>query len=118
MDSRNYADFCNMFSNGLLEGLKDSDRDRKYHKEYAGPVWADKKEATTMQVTYNGFTGELVKLERKVIDPESLYIDSAPIKFADGYELQIFTPDNSGIVAFTGVKLKDIKISGGAVTFD
>lgn len=77
-----------------------------------------KKEATTMQVTYNGFTGGLVKLERKVIDPESLYIDSVPIKFADGYELQIFTPDNSGIVAFTGVKLKDIKISGGAVTFD
>lgn len=71
-----------------------------------------------MQVTYNGFTGELVKLERRVIDPESLYIDSIPIKFADSYELQIFTPDNGGIVSFIGVKLQSIKILGGAVTFD
>lgn len=76
------------------------------------------KEESTMQVSYNGFTGELVKLERKVIDPESLYIDSIPIKFADSYELQIFTPDNGGIVSFTGVKPQGIKILGGVVTFD
>lgn len=98
--SKNTEEFAKIFRKEFLSGTR------------------TKKEATTMQVTYNGFTGELVKLERKVIDPESIYIDSVPIKFADGYELQIFTPDNSGIVAFTGVKLKDIKISGGAVTFD
>lgn len=77
-----------------------------------------KKEEPTMQVSYNGFIGELVKLERKVIDPKSLYIDSIPIKFADSYELQIFTPDNGGIVSFTGVKPQGIKILGGVVTFD
>ena len=62
-----------------------------------------------MQVTYNGFTGELVKLERKVIDSQSLYIDSIPIRLADNYELQIFTPENGGIVEFFGVKIKDVE---------
>lgn len=38
-------------------------RVREPHMEYTGPIWADKKEDSTMQVNYNGFTGELVKLE-------------------------------------------------------
>lgn len=33
------------------------------HQNCDGPIWAKKKEEPIMQVTYNGFTGELVKLE-------------------------------------------------------
>ena len=108
MDSRNYAGFCNMFSNGLLEGLKDSDRDRKYHEEYAGPVWADKKEAATMQVTYNGFTGELVKLER---------IKCPPLNGAHIYDISIYDDENRCTHSFTCVKQEDMKFSGGEVSF-
>lgn len=66
------------------------------------------KEATTMQVTYNGFTGELVKLER---------IKCPPLNGAYIYDISIYDDENRGTHSFTGVKLEDVKFSGGAVTF-
>jgi hypothetical protein len=73
----------------------------------------EKKEATTMQVTYNGFTGELVKLERTF----TTYPHVA--EFAT-YDLVISVLQNGvcAKVSFTGVKLEDMKFLGGEVTFD
>lgn len=72
-------------------------------------IGTEKKEATTMQVTYNGFTGELVKLER---------IKCPPLNGAYIYDISIYDDENRGTHSFTGVKLEDVKFSGGAVTFD
>lgn len=67
-----------------------------------------KKEAPTMQVTYNGFTGELVKLER---------IKCPPLNGAHIYDISIYDDENRCTHSFTGVKLEDVKFLGGAVTF-
>ena len=65
-----------------------------------------------MQVTYNGFTGELVKLERTF----------APYPYVAKYATYDLTITilKEGVCAdvhFTGVRLEDAKFSGGAVTF-
>lgn len=67
-----------------------------------------KKETTTMQVAYNGFTGELVKLER---------IKCPPLNGAHIYDISIYDDENRCTHSFTGVKLEDVKFLGGAVTF-
>lgn len=67
------------------------------------------KEAPAMQVTYNGFTGELVKLER---------IKCPPLNGAHIYDISIYDDENRCTHSFTGVKLEDVKFLGGAVTFD
>lgn len=64
------------------------------------PYITDEKEATTMQVTYNGFTGELVKLERETIGSYTLYI------------LSIYDSEKQVTHSFTGVKLEDVKFLG------
>ena len=61
-----------------------------------------------MQVTYNGFTGELVKLER---------IKCPPLNGAHIYDISIYDDEGRVTHSFTGVKMKDVKFSGGAVTF-
>mgnify|MGYP006894226228 CR=1 FL=1 len=66
------------------------------------------KEATAMQVTYNGFTGELVKLER---------IKCPPLNGAHIYDISIYDDENRCTHSFTGVKLEDVKFSGGEVSF-
>lgn len=71
-----------------------------------------------MKVTYNGFTGELVKLERK----ESV-ITSDPFECRGAarvnlYDISIYDSEKQVTHSFTGVKLEDVKFSGGAVTFD
>lgn len=61
-----------------------------------------------MQVTYNGFTGELVKLERHtVVCCAEHYI----------YDLSIYDSEKHVTHSFTGVKLEDVKFFGGAVSF-
>lgn len=57
-----------------------------------------------MQVTYNGFTGELVNLEKTFCKPQS-------------YDLSIYDSEKQDTISFTGVNLEDVKFSGGAVTF-
>lgn len=61
-----------------------------------------------MQVTYNGFTGELVKLER---------IKCPPLNGAHIYDISIYDDENRCTHSFTGVKLEDVKFLDGAVTF-
>ena len=57
-----------------------------------------------MQVTYNGFTGELVKLEKTFCKPQF-------------YDLSIYDSEKQVTHSFTGVKFEDMKFLGGVVTF-
>lgn len=82
-------------------------RTREPHNPYDGKIFKGEKEAT-MQVTYNGFTGELVKLER---------IKCPPLNGAHIYDISIYDDENRCTHSFTGVKLEDVKFLGGAVTF-
>lgn len=62
-----------------------------------------------MQVTYNGFTGELVKLERE---------DLRAFGMKDRvYNLSIYDREKQVTHSFTGVKPEDIKFLGGEVRF-
>lgn len=63
------------------------------------------KEEPTMQVSYNGFIGELVKLEKKIT------------AFGCGYDLSIYDSEKQVTHSFTNVKLEDAKFLGGAVSF-
>lgn len=60
------------------------------------------KEATTMQVTYNGFTGKLLKME---------YVCE------NYYDITIYDAEKGAKVSFSGVKLEDVKFMVGAVAF-
>lgn len=60
-----------------------------------------------MQVTYNGFTGELVKLERKPQPMFERYL----------YDFSIYDSEKQVTHSFVGVKLEDVKFLGGAVAF-
>lgn len=77
-----------------------------YAHEYTGPIWAEKKEAPTMHVEYNGFTGELYKLERR-----SMFTEVAV------YDLEIFDVEKKCNMQFFGVNLEDVKFLGGEVIF-
>lgn len=73
--------------------------------------YANEKEEHTMQVSYNGFTGELVKLERKSV----FYV---PGGSGIEYELSIYDTDKKATISFNGVKLSDVKFLGGKVSFE
>lgn len=74
-----------------------------------------------MQATYNGFTGELVKLEKLEKKETGRYTvtpygtEKHPVF---GYDISIYVREKKATISFTGVKLEDVKFSGGAVTFD
>lgn len=74
-----------------------------------------------MQVTYNGFTGELVKLERTSVNARLSTNQNlqGPTMLPDGYNYNISVYDREKQVthSFTGVKLGNVKFMGGAVTF-
>lgn len=77
-----------------------------------------KKEATTMQVTYNGFTGELVKLERSYAGKFELPVGlagAANVKWL--YGLSIYDSEKQVTHSFSCVKLEDVKFMDGAVSF-
>lgn len=68
-----------------------------------------------MQVTYNGFTGELVKLERVSRDRADV---PTGMKFEDlPFDLSIYNSEKNVIYSFTSAKLENVKFLGGAVTF-
>jgi len=76
-----------------------------------------KKEETTMKVSYNGFTGELVKLERKESHANgTFHYDGTPCKITV-YDLSIYDSEKKVTHSFTGVKLEDVKFLGGEVSF-
>lgn len=64
------------------------------------------KEEPTMKVSYNGFTGELFKLERR-----SMFTEVAL------YDLEIFDAGKNVAHSFYGVKQEDVKFLGGVVSF-
>lgn len=64
-----------------------------------------------MQVTYNGFTGELVKLESR-----GLCYDSERRPF-QGFDLTIADGEKQAKIFFDAVKLEDVKFLGGVVSF-
>lgn len=69
-----------------------------------------RREATTMQVTYNGFTGELVKLEK---EPGMLGMTDDGKMYAHvSYTLSIYDSEKNVTHSFTGVKFM-----GGEVSF-
>lgn len=77
----------------------------------------NKKETTTMQVTYNGFTGELVKLEKKETGrytPSPFDTEKHPVS---GYDLTLYDSEKQAAISFTGVKLEDVKFLGVEVSF-
>ena len=72
-------------------------------------IQREEKENATMQVTYNDFTGDLVKLER-----EDLSVFGVKDRI---YNLSIYDSEKQVTHSFTGVKLEDVRFSGGTVTF-
>ena len=73
------------------------------------------KEATTMQVTYNGFTGALVKLERVSRDRRDAPMGEKFSKLP--FDLSIYDSEKNVTYSFTGVKLEDAKFLCGEVMF-
>lgn len=69
------------------------------------------KEGPTMQVSYNGFAGELVKLEKM----DTLLLQ--PYVQRDIYNLSIYDSEKNVTHSFAGVKLEDVKFLGGEVSF-
>ena len=61
-----------------------------------------------MKVTYNDFTGELTKLERRLsLIPCGQFV----------YDISIYDSEKKVTYSFTGVKLEDVRFSGVAVMF-
>lgn len=62
-----------------------------------------------MQVTYDGFTGELKKLEREDLSAFGMR-DSV-------YDLSIYDSEKRVTHSFTSVKMEDVKFLCGVVSF-
>lgn len=75
-----------------------------------------------MQVTCNGFTGELVKLvklERKevVMNFNPFECQCSGAAKTTVYDLALYDSETQATISFTGVKMEDLQFHGGAVTF-
>jgi len=68
-----------------------------------------------MQVTYNGFTGKLLELKRKV-SREFNAVEYKTILYFE-YDLSIYDSEKQVTHSFTSVKLKDVKFLGWEVSF-
>lgn len=82
-------------------------------KDYMEPTMP-KKEDPAMKVSYKGFTGELVKLERYKPNTPALLATISPETF---YNLEIYDTEKAVTHSFTHVKLEGVRFLGGAVTF-
>lgn len=60
-----------------------------------------------MQVSYNGFTGVLKKLEERCCGPT----------IGRFYDMSIYDAEKNVTHSFSGVNLEDVKFLGGAVSF-
>ena len=79
-------------------------------------------EELTMKVSYNGFTGELVKLEKKIISPVFTAHSACTGVSSSGtpvtvYDLSIYNSEKDVTFSFSVSNLSDVKFLGGAVTF-
>lgn len=73
-----------------------------------------------MQVSYNGFTGELVKLERSTSGKFKFQVgltETENIEFEWLYDLSIYDSKNQVTHSFSGTKMKDMEFLGGTVKF-
>lgn len=70
-----------------------------------------------MQVTYKGFTGELVKLEKKETERYTLSPFDTEKQPVFRYDLTLYDSEKQITYSFTGVKLENVKFLGEAVTF-
>lgn len=74
-----------------------------------------------MKVTYKGFTGGLVKLERNLVAQSSIAVTSVTpvlqLTNTTTYVLSIYDSEKKVTHSFTDVKLEDVKFLGGAVSF-
>lgn len=77
------------------------------------PEMEHKEEATTMQVTYKGFTGELVKLKRTREYENHGYGNV----YSPLYSISIYDRENKVTYSFNDVKKEDLKFQGVEVTF-
>ena len=66
-----------------------------------------KEEKPTMKATYNGFTGELVKLEKL----ERMHYGDCR------YSISLCDDDKNVTYSFSCVRLEDVKFSGGVMIF-
>lgn len=80
---------------------------------FNGLVTVKNKEENTMKVSYNGVTGELIKLERSDVK-FSCYNGTAQ---AYKWTLDIWDDEKGCKVSFPAVVLKDVKFLGGEVTY-
>lgn len=69
-----------------------------------------RRKTGTMQVTYNGFTGELVKLERE-IGMLGMTNDGKMYSHVS-YTLSIYDSEKQVTHSFTGVKLEAVSFGG------
>lgn len=73
------------------------------------------RRSATMKVSCNGFTGELVKLERVSRSSADVPIGA---KFSMlPFDLSIYDSEKNVTHSFAGIKLENVKFLGGAVTF-
>lgn len=82
---------------------------------------AKQQEEPTMKVSYNGFTGELVKLEVTTNIKGTLQINGADYSkevFERKYNLEIYDSEKKVTHSFTNVNLKDVKFLGCSVSFE
>lgn len=70
-----------------------------------------------MQVSYNGFTGELVKLEKKATGEYTITSYDTKKHPVWGYDLSIYDREKKVTHSFTSVNLEDVKFIGGTVSF-
>ena len=71
-----------------------------------------------MKVSYNGFIGELVKLERSPVANVIFSVGTGDTVNSWKYKLSIWDSDKKATISFDGVKLENVKFIGGAVTFE
>lgn len=64
-----------------------------------------------MQVSYKGFIGQLVKMERCRNEFFNPHVEKTI------YDLSVYDSEKQVTHSFTGVKLEDVKFLGGAVSF-
>lgn len=95
MDSKTFLKFAEQCSEDFMRGILDG-------------MTNQKKEAKAMQVTYNDFTGELVKLEQRRVGIANEIVL---------YDLTLYESEKQAAISFTCVKLEDVKFHSGTVTF-
>ena len=77
----------------------------------------NKKEAPSMQVSYKGFTGELVKLERKETFDPSVYLTGRFEEKISVYDISIYESEKQVTHSFIDAKMEDVKFIGWNISF-